>query len=289
MWNLRKGEINPVKKFYIRRFFRIAPLFWIMMFIYLQIYGYEKNYWRPDGIGALQIFLTATFLHGFDPNSMNSIVPGGWSISVEMIFYVLFPILIIYIKKNHIYLILTFIVWGFNVFIFKDFALDFLVNNYNTSNEYIIDAYLYFQFFNQAPIFLFGCYIYFILNTQPKKIEVIFLVIWFLFVTVLGFLYNIKVFKFTTVWLIFGAFIYICIKADVSSKIIEKLGKNSYSIYLVHFLVLYYLEKIIPFKQDLWVLLTAFILTTLLSYFLALIIFFYIESNIKKFVEKIIK
>jgi peptidoglycan/LPS O-acetylase OafA/YrhL len=44
MWKLREGEINPVKNFYIRRFFRIAPLFWIAIPVYLIINGYEKSY-----------------------------------------------------------------------------------------------------------------------------------------------------------------------------------------------------------------------------------------------------
>ena len=29
MWELRSGELAPVRSFYIRRFFRIAPLFWL--------------------------------------------------------------------------------------------------------------------------------------------------------------------------------------------------------------------------------------------------------------------
>lgn len=115
MWKQREGENNPVKNFYIRRFFRIAPLFWIAIPVYLLINGYEKNYWAPEGINNLQIFLTATFLHGFWPNSINSVVPGGWSIAVEMTFYALFPFFILNIKRRSVYLLLAFITWAFYI------------------------------------------------------------------------------------------------------------------------------------------------------------------------------
>lgn len=169
MWKLREGENEPVKNFLIRRFFRIAPLFWISIPVYLYINGYEESYWAPEGIGALQIFLTATFLHGFWPNSINSIVPGGWSIAVEMTFYALFPFFILKIKRKNLYLLLAFITWSFNVFIFRDFASNFLTNHYDTSSTTIIQDFLTLNFINQAPIFLLSCYLYFTLNAQPKK------------------------------------------------------------------------------------------------------------------------
>lgn len=153
MWKLREDENNPVKNFYIRRFFRIAPLFWIAIPVYLFINGYEKNYWAPEGIGALQIFLTATFLHGFWPNSINSIVPGRWSIAVEITFYALFPLFILKIKRKGVYLLLAFITWVFNVFVFRDFIQSFLTNHYDTSSTTIIKDYLKLNFINQAPIF----------------------------------------------------------------------------------------------------------------------------------------
>jgi peptidoglycan/LPS O-acetylase OafA/YrhL len=45
MWKQREGENNPIKNFYIRRFFRIAPLFWIAIPVYLLLNGYDKSYW----------------------------------------------------------------------------------------------------------------------------------------------------------------------------------------------------------------------------------------------------
>ena len=102
MWKLREGEVNRIKNFYIRSFFRIAPLFWIAIPVYLLVNGLDKTAEAPAGIGFTQLFLTATFMHGFWPDSINSIVPGGWSIAVEISFYALFSYLILKIgnKKN---------------------------------------------------------------------------------------------------------------------------------------------------------------------------------------------
>ena len=55
MWELRKGEKKLIKKFYIRRFFRIVPLFWMGIAVYLMMNGFEKHYWAPEGINTLQI------------------------------------------------------------------------------------------------------------------------------------------------------------------------------------------------------------------------------------------
>ena len=77
MWTQRV-EANPTRKFYIRRFLRIAPLFWLAIPVYLLVNGTGPSANAPNGIGPLQVILTATFLHGFWPDSVNSVVPGDW-------------------------------------------------------------------------------------------------------------------------------------------------------------------------------------------------------------------
>jgi exopolysaccharide production protein ExoZ len=289
MWEIREGEKNPVKNFYIRRFFRIAPLFWIAIPVYLLINGFEKNYWAPDGIGALEIFLTATFLHGFWPNSINSVVPGGWSIAVEMTFYALFPLFILKIKSRIFWIILAFATWIFNIFIFKDFSSNLFSNLPYDINTTIIEEYLYLNFINQAPIFLLGCYIYSILNNKPKKVEIFILCAWILFAAVLQFFHNVRGFGFLAVYTLIGIFVYGCIKMNVRFNYIEKIGKQSYAIYLTHFLVLHYLKIIIPYKLGLPSLLIGIMLTIFISYVLALIIFRFIESKVQYFVDRITK
>lgn len=78
-----------IAKFFARRTFRVAPLFWMAIPFYLAVNGTAPNHNCPDGIGPRQILLTVTFLHGWFPDTVNSVVPGGWSIAAEMTFYLM--------------------------------------------------------------------------------------------------------------------------------------------------------------------------------------------------------
>jgi exopolysaccharide production protein ExoZ len=81
--------------FYIRRFFRIAPVFWIAICGYLLFPWWARSYWAPHGVGAGSVTLTALLLHGWSPETINAVVPGDWSIAAEWGFYALFPALML--------------------------------------------------------------------------------------------------------------------------------------------------------------------------------------------------
>lgn len=288
MWKQREGEKNPIKNFYIRRFFRIAPLFWLAIPIYLFVYGFKASYWAPEGLGIKQILLTATFLHGFWPDSINSVVPGGWSIAVEMTFYALFPLLITRIKDNkNIYLYAAAVVWAFNILFFRDFLLVFLSTHYTTVSTTIQQDYLYMNFINQAPIFLLGCYMFFALQSKVKLNEIVFIVAWTAFALALKVLYKFDGSLFAVVYTMLGIFVFTCIKLNVRFKPFELLGKKSYSIYLTHFLVIHFLQKILPIKNGPLALLLGIIFTTLISYLLSIITYVLIEKKIETFVKHI--
>lgn len=86
------------KAFYIRRWFRIAPMY------YLAIVGYFlirlASAMRPSvahGVKGLDIYSATSvlanvvFANGFLPSAQNAVVPGGWSIGAEFFFYLCFP------------------------------------------------------------------------------------------------------------------------------------------------------------------------------------------------------
>ncbi len=88
-----RSEGWPTLNYFLRRLFRIAPLFWLAVLFYVWWYGTGPQYWAPRGIGWLDVLATAGFAHGWSPTTINSVVPGGWSIAVEMNFYLLVPFL----------------------------------------------------------------------------------------------------------------------------------------------------------------------------------------------------
>src|SRR5579862_5415597 len=107
-------DAHPVIYFYVRRLFRIAPLFWLAILFYSLFPGvmpaFWLSQWAPDGVRPSYFALTACFLHGWHPYTFNSIVPGGWSIAVEMTFYAIFPFLYRFLSlsfKNTTVVVLT--------------------------------------------------------------------------------------------------------------------------------------------------------------------------------------
>jgi len=85
---------NQRLKFYIARFFRIAPLFYTMLAI-LTLWTWVNHHQIMD---LQTMFLNVTFMFGLVPGKHESIVLAGWSIGIEMLFYMLFPLLAITIK-----------------------------------------------------------------------------------------------------------------------------------------------------------------------------------------------
>ena len=80
--------------FYTRRFFRIAPMFSIAIVFFLWLNGTAASIYAPEGIGVRQVLMTVLFVHGFWPDTITSVVPGGWSVADEVIFYALFPLIV---------------------------------------------------------------------------------------------------------------------------------------------------------------------------------------------------
>ena len=86
-----QNEPAPVAGFYLRRVFRIVPLFYLWMALswardlYL---GIRHPWW--------EMLLNASFSFNFLPGKNEGIVWAGWTLGVEMVFYLLFPLLFWY-------------------------------------------------------------------------------------------------------------------------------------------------------------------------------------------------
>jgi peptidoglycan/LPS O-acetylase OafA/YrhL len=89
----RGGEPSPLAAYALRRLCRIAPMFWVAIVLSLAVNGWGPRWGAPDGITGGHVLLAALFLHGFDAVALNGVVPGGWSVAVEMQFYLLLPLI----------------------------------------------------------------------------------------------------------------------------------------------------------------------------------------------------
>ena len=68
-------EIFQFQIFTLGDTFRIAPMFYVGILAYTLMEGFSPTYWTPNGVKWWFIPITATFLHGFNPETINSIVP----------------------------------------------------------------------------------------------------------------------------------------------------------------------------------------------------------------------
>ncbi len=85
-----------LRHFYVKRIARIAPLYYLSIVAYSVI-----DYFLRLMHGHLQlphdfsdVVINALFLHEWVPSATDSVVPGGWSIGVEMCFYAFAPALV---------------------------------------------------------------------------------------------------------------------------------------------------------------------------------------------------
>ncbi|GAA4118832.1 acyltransferase family protein [Aminobacter aganoensis] len=80
--------------FYLRRFFRIAPLFYALLLLYVAFL-----YWR-FGLNAPQtsLLLSMLFVFNFFEGEQAGIVWASWTIGVEMAFYAVFPLIFAIVK-----------------------------------------------------------------------------------------------------------------------------------------------------------------------------------------------
>lgn len=159
-WQARSGqERAPVRNFYLRRLFRILPMFHLAILFYLAFYGAGPRYWAPAGLDWWFVPLTALCLHAFHPETINSVVPGGWSIGVEMTFYLLLPLVFRQLKTVTSLLLLLFAAWSLWV-LGRGPLIALLTPHYPPAQHYLLGPFAYLTFLGQLPVFVLGLLTY---------------------------------------------------------------------------------------------------------------------------------
>ncbi|MCB1754794.1 MAG: acyltransferase [Gammaproteobacteria bacterium] len=279
-------------KFYIRRFFRIAPLYYVGIAWYFLVRLTQDSIQAgspvmPERFEMSSVLANLSFIHGFVPGANNSIVPGGWSIGTEMAFYLIFPLLFLIIRK----LATKGLQHLFNFFALT-LAFSILVQGPATFLEMDEgpNRFMYYNLSNQIPVFITGIISFFLFKRGfLDRLPVIFALAGFIALTLLNiYLWRKNIpFSQTLVPALAGwsfVFLYVIFARfrSLNPALLRHIGQVSFSIYLVHFVFTRILGSVFNNLQQVgvspeFILVMHFSLTAAVSYVIAIWTEKYIE------------
>lgn len=236
-----------IKNFYIRRFFRIAPAYYFCLIIALLLAEYlgvsregiaeilphtmtdMSRYYISDPIQSF--FIHASFIFGLLPSYSFSTPLPDWSLGLEVQFYLIFPVLFFFYRKNFTLFFILFIIGMFFVWYISD----------RIGFTFPMPSYLPLKFHNfSAGIAL----AYLLLNKDNKSKSYYFIVVITLVSLLIGnrTLYMPLLFIFSWWW--------VCIANTNKSRVLtwvqkifnhkssKFLAEMSYSIYIFHLVLM---------------------------------------------------
>lgn len=242
-------EGRPILNFFIRRFFRIVPMFWAAMALYLAS-GYAPRQLAPGGIHAIDVASTIFLVQSWLPASVNSVIRGDWSISTEFMFYCVLPLLFFKIRSLRQSLWLTLIAVP-STHLLSIIVRKVLFEIYPANSSSIAYDFCFFWFPAQFPVFCLGIVLYFILaprlksadGRESKEAELSWWLLAFSLYLILacpfgGYWYVPNHFVYGVAFLLLAWSLALNPVSIFVNRLTCYLGKISFSCYLLHDLVL---------------------------------------------------
>lgn len=241
---LRRGEQYAGLRFFVRRFFRIAPLFYLMLAVHLAIKRWHYGLVPEAG----EVLVNVGFLFNFSSQRFLSLVWAGWSIGTEMAFYALLPLLLAVVDSLRRALVLV----GLALLTFGSYVA--LVNT-----DRLADLSLYTSIVTQAPVFAIGIVAFFLYRrfvagrqARPGLLAASLLVV-FAMLTWLLLRQEVNLRRpasLLQLYLWAGNFALLLLGLALHSPSLlvngctRFLGRISYSLYLVHPVVIFSLRSV---------------------------------------------
>jgi peptidoglycan/LPS O-acetylase OafA/YrhL len=147
--DLPRSEKQRLRNFYLRRFFRIAPLFYVVFVLNVAASFVGPAFSTFRLLDRYDIALGLLLMHGLSPRAINYFVNGGWSVAVEVMFYALLPFLFRYFHTT-VRLIFLLAISAPTLYVICHF-----LGNQSTSGldrEY----FTFFWFPVELPVFIMG-------------------------------------------------------------------------------------------------------------------------------------
>lgn len=229
--------------YFIKRIFRIAPLFYVMLIVYLLFVfiNFGLKYIRP----LEEIFINVTFLYNFFPGKHESMVWAGWTIGVEMLFYLIVPYLLMSIRSFYKSLIACFV---------------FLTISLASRNMYaqldLPKLFDYMSILSQLGVFVFGIPAYFMYEKYKHNKNAAMLGKSLLITAILAAIVVVIVQQGTSIYSGYSIYMWAFVFAVLilsqtlspfilfTNKVFTYLGNLSFSLYLLHPLTIHLLKPV---------------------------------------------
>jgi peptidoglycan/LPS O-acetylase OafA/YrhL len=285
----KSNEKKPIRNFFLRRYFRIAPRL------------IDKGKFPPDGYDVAGVLTNFTFLHGFHPDTFNYVVPGGWSIGVECIFYACFPFMIKFVRNEKHALILVCS------------SLLLSIGGHHLWNSIYGEiankgSFQYYVFTTQFPNFSFGILLFYIwkrqmsmnkflrMNQNATSVITLFLFAITFWIAVhmpkIHYYYLIKPILFSISFFFLGLALLNKEWYLFVNSFTILIGKISFSLYVNHFIFAFYITPVMMNNMDVHPVLHflgSFVITLAGSFLFSYVTYMMIEKSGMDFSKKIIE
>jgi len=226
-----------------KRLLNLAPLYWVTLILYALV----QSVFRRLGIRTLfsatydlwGILSNVFLVHGLIPAYNNTVVPGGWFVGTAILLYALLPPLLLRRGRRKISVLAAPVVALFSVLVCL--ALQYIAPELTGNNRFF-----FFSVLCQMPAVLEGIRLYesehIAITSLPRcitKLGVLGLLCTGIFYIGNGVLVCLIPWLGSLLFVqVYDIVCFVCKKewAQGLMQFFEKLGKNSYPVFLVHFM-----------------------------------------------------
>lgn len=271
----KRDESTPIVNYFLRRFFRIAPLF----YLWIVLYCIRDDLFLGTLHSLNEIARSVFFVLNLSPGSEQGIVWASWTIGVEILFYMIFPVM--FRLGNTAGKAGALFIGSLLVRSLWHAVVPWLAKDLEIARQFYNLSLLY-----HLPTFLFGIFVYRIYGLLDKEkaaqLGLGYLLVAGSLATLVSIAYGVldlgQIDGLTAEAILYGALLLglsITAPGFLVNRVTGFYGKISYSVYLSHAITIFLMSPVFGFiySHTVYVtaayaisLATALIVITALSY-----------------------